>query len=248
MYELGGRAVYLGPDDVGLGVRESIVDVARTVSRFVHGVALRVFSHDTLVKFSDHSTIPVLNALSDRFHPCQILSDIFTIREKLGRLRGVKISFVGDGNNVCHSWLIGGGKMGLRVTVATPKTCQPDTQVVKIAKELSEKSGGKIEILNDPKEACRGAEVIYTDTWVSMGEEVNKEKKIKAFSGFQVNHDLIALAKKEVLIMHCLPAHRGEEVAPGILESPSSVIFDQAENRLHVAKAILIKLLLGDLK
>ena len=241
MYELGGHAIYLSSNELQLKRGETIADTARVLSRYLDGIMARVFSHKDLVELAKHSTIPVINGLSDMFHPCQILGDLLTIKEKKGRLDGVKLTYLGDGNNVCHSLMIGGVKMGLKVVVATPKEYQPDPEVIKMAKEC-EKDGGELILIEDPIEAVRDSDVIYTDVWVSMGQEDSEIKKKKLLP-YQVNKDLVKYAKDDYIFMHCLPAHRGEEVVDEVIDSENSVVFDQAENRLHIQKGILALLL-----
>jgi ornithine carbamoyltransferase len=242
MYELGGNSIYLGPEQIKLGVRESMHDVAKTLSRYVDGIVLRTFGHDKVLELAKHAGVPVINGLSDYAHPCQALADVYTIKEKFGKLKGVTVAYIGDGNNVCHSLMLCCAKVGLNVTVATPPGYGPDKQMVRDAQEAAAVSGSHIGIFTDPRAAVKGADVIYTDVWASMGQEQEAEKRKRDFRDFQVNTSLVACAKKGCLIMHCLPAHRGEEI-DGVIDSPHSIVFDQAENRLHVQKSILIKLL-----
>lgn len=241
MYELGGHAIYLSSNELQLKRGETIADTARVLSRYLDGIMARVFSHKDLVELAKHATIPVINGLSDMFHPCQVLGDLLTIKEKKGRLAGIKLTYLGDGNNVCHSLMIGGVKMGLKVVVATPKEYQPDPEVIKMAKEC-EKDGGELILIEDPIEAVKDSDVIYTDVWVSMGQEDSEIKKKKLLP-YQVNKDLVKHAKDDYIFMHCLPAHRGEEVVDEVIDSENSVVFDQAENRLHIQKGILALLL-----
>lgn len=241
MYELGGHAIYLSSNELQLRRGETIADTARVLSRYLDGIMARVFSHKDLVELAKHSTIPVINGLSDMFHPCQVLGDLLTIKEKKGKLEGIKLTYVGDGNNVCHSLMIGGVKMGLKVVVSTPKEYQPDPEVVRMAKEC-EKDGGELHLIEDPIEAVKDSDVIYTDVWVSMGQEDSEIKK-KRLQPYQVNKDLVKHAKEDFIFMHCLPAHRGEEVVDEVIDSVNSVVFDQAENRLHIQKGILSLLL-----
>ena len=242
MVDLGGHAVYLGPEELKLGVRETVKDVAKVLSRYLDGIVARTFSHSDMVNMARFSTIPVINGLSDLLHPCQGLSDLFTIEERFGRKK-IKISFVGDGNNVLHSLLIGASWLGRDISVATPEGHRPDNSVLKEAKNIAAKNKTNIEITNDPIKCVKFADVIYTDVWVSMGQETKKAERVKAFKGFQVNEKLISYAKKDAVIMHCLPAHRGEEITDEAMDSKNSIVYDQAENRLHVQKAILLKLL-----
>lgn len=241
MYELGGHAIYLSSNELQLKRGETIADTARVLSRYLDGIMARVFSHKDLVELAKHSTIPVINGLSDMFHPCQVLGDLLTIKEKKGRLEGIKLTYVGDGNNVCHSLMIGGVKMGLKVIVSTPKEYQPDPEVIRMAKE-GEKGGGELHLIEDPIEAVKDSDVIYTDVWVSMGQEDSEIKK-KRLQPYQVNKELVKHAKEDYIFMHCLPAHRGEEVVDEVIDSANSVVFDQAENRLHIQKGILSLLL-----
>lgn len=244
IFDLGGHATYLGPEELKLGVRESVKDAAKVLSRYLDGIVARTFSHKDILLMAKFSTIPVINGLSDLLHPCQGLSDLFTIEEKLGKKK-IKISFVGDGNNVLHSLLLGCSVLGRDIHVATPKGQGPDAEVLANAKNIAIKSGSIIKLTNDPVECVKGADVVYTDVWVSMGQESEKQKRLSAFSGFQVNKELLSHAKKDALVMHCLPAHRGEEITDAVLDGKNSIVYDQAENRLHVQKAILLKLLGG---
>jgi len=229
MYQLGGYSIYLGPDEINLGVRESIKDVAKTLSRYIDAIVLRTFAHNNILEMAKYATVPVINGLSDFSHPCQALADIYTIKEKLKNLKGLTLGYVGDGNNVCNSLLYACAKVGMNMRVATPKGYEPD--------------GVVINLFHQPEDAVKDADIIYTDVWASMGQEKETAKRKKVFKNFQVNKKLVNLAKKNCLIMHCLPAHRGEEITDEIIESKNSVIFDQAENRMHVQKAILVKLL-----
>lgn len=236
MFQLGGYSIYLGPDEINLGVREAIKDVARTLSRYVDGIVLRTFAHANILEMAKYAGVPVINGLSDLMHPCQALADIYTIKEKLGSLEGLTLAYVGDGNNVCNSLIHACVQTGIKIKIATPKGYEPDKAILKEA---------KVAVSHQPQEVASGADVIYTDVWVSMGQEKDAAKRKKLFKDFQVNKKLMKLAKSGVLIMHCLPAHRGEEISDEAMESRNSVVFDQAENRLHAQKAILIKLLKG---
>lgn len=242
-FQLGGYSIYLGPDEINLGVRESIEDVAKTLSRYVDAIVLRTFEHENILKMAKYASIPVINGLSDFSHPCQALGDVYTIREELKKIKGLTLAYVGDGNNVCNSLLYAASKMGMNMHVATPKGYEPDTEVLSESKKIAQKLGKKINLFHSPFEAARQADVIYTDVWASMGEEKEAKKRKKVFKDFQVNKKLLRYAKKGCLIMHCLPAHRGEEITDEVMDNKNSVIFDQAENRMHVQKAILIKLL-----
>jgi len=243
MYQLGGNSLYLSPQEINLGVRETIGDVAKTISRYVDGVVLRTFEHKNCLDMAEAATIPVINGLSDYSHPCQALADLFTIKEKLKDLKKVTLAYVGDGNNVCNSLLFAAAKTGMNISVATPKGYAPEDKVIKQAQAEAKETGSRILITEDPFNAVKDAQVVYTDVWASMGqeEEINKRKVI--FKDFQINAKLLANASKDVLVMHCLPAHRGEEITDEVMESKNSIVFDQAENRMHVQKAILIKLL-----
>ena len=244
MRQLGGDVVSLTQQEIGLGVRESVADVARNLSRWVDGIAARVFSHRTLEDLAQAAEVPVINALSDREHPCQTLADLLTIREKLGTFQGTVVAWVWDGNNVCHSLLLGGAKVGLSLRVATPEGYEPDRVILEAARSSGERMGAQILLTHRPEEAVRGAQVVYTDVWTSMGQEAEQEKRRRAFAGFQVNEALLAYSP-EALVMHCLPAHRGEEITDAVLDGPRSVVLDQAENRLHVQKALLALVLGG---
>ena len=245
-FELGGNTIYM-KEDIGVVQRETIKDTAKTLSRYVDGIVLRTFEHNNVIELAKYATIPVINGLSDLSHPCQALSDLFTIKEKLGKLEGVKLAYIGDGNNVCHSLLYGTARLGMQLNIATPKGYEPQPDIVDEAKKFAQGSGAIILINNDPQNAVKGADIIYTDVWASMGQEGERQKRKEVFADFQVNKSLVKLAKTKVLIMHCLPAHRGEEITDEVIDSDNSIVFDQAENRLHVQKAILIKLL-GDRK
>jgi len=241
--QLGAFSLYLGPGDIRFGERESIKDIARVLSRYLDLVVIRTFNHNNILEFAEYASIPVINGLSDLFHPCQALGDFFTIREELGSLKNKTICFVGDGNNVLHSLLYCAAKTGLNMKIATPKGYEPSKKILQSSVSMAKKTGAKIEMLHDPKKAAKDADIIYTDVWVSMGQEKEKFVRIKAFKGFNVNSKLVSLAKKSALVMHCLPAHRGEEITDEVMEAKNSITFDQAENRLHVQKAVMLKLL-----
>jgi ornithine carbamoyltransferase len=245
MRQLGGQVVYLSPAEVGLGKRESVADVARVLSRYVDVIAARVFSHDSLEDLANQADIPVINALSDREHPCQALADLMTIYEHKGDLKGLTLAFIGDGNNVAVSLALACALAGMNFSIASPKGYELPRNVVEQAQNMTENSGAEIECGNDPKLAVRGADVVYTDTWTSMGQEAENTARIKAFAGFQVDSALMSLADGDAIFMHCLPAHRGQEVSDEVIESRASVVFDQAENRLHAQKAVLAQLLGG---
>jgi ornithine carbamoyltransferase len=239
MWQLGGYALYLSVSDLQLGRGETIADTAQVLSRYVDGIMARVFAHQTILDLIKYSRVPVINGLSDLTHPCQGLADLFTIYEKKGRFSGLKLAYVGDGNNVANSLLYGCSKVGMDITLACPKGYEPNPEVVAKAKEEGKRSGCKVKVTKDPKEAVREADIIYTDVWASMGKEKERKKRLKIFKPFQVNGKLVKEAKDDYLFMHCLPAHRGEEVTDEVADSENSVIFDQAENRLHTQKALL---------
>lgn len=243
MRQLGGYSLYLSQQEVGLGEREPIADVARVLSRYVDGIVLRTFLHSTQEAMAEHASVPVINALSDLEHPCQALSDLLTIYEKKGNLSGITLAFIGDGNNVAHSLLLACSLVGMNFRMASPKGYQPRADARNLAATFSARSGASILLTEDPRAAVQGADVVYTDVWTSMGQEAEQEKRRVAFAGFQVDTHLLALAKGDAILMHDMPAHRGEEVSTEALEGPQSVIFDQAENRLHMQKAILLELL-----
>jgi ornithine carbamoyltransferase len=243
MYQLGGHCVYLSPAEVGLGKRESAADVARVLSRYVDGIAARTFSQETLRILAGHASVPVINALSDLEHPCEALSDLLTIYEKKGRLPGLTLAFIGDGNNVANSLLLCACLVGMNFHLASPPGYEIKGEVLSRGKRFAIRSGSQIQLTNDPYEAAKDADIIYTDVWVSMGQEAEAKKRRRAFSGYQVDNKLLSLAKRDVLFMHPLPAHHGEEISTGLLDDPRSVVFDQAENRLHLQKALLVKLL-----
>lgn len=239
MTQLGGHAIYMGMGDLQLGRGETIADTARTLSRYVDAVMARLFKHEDIVELARNSSVPVVNGLTDLLHPCQTLADLQTIREKKGRLKGLKLAWVGDGNNVCNSLLLGCTLVGMNISAACPKGYEPSAEIVEQARKNAKRSGTKLEIINDPKKAVKGADVVYTDVFVSMGQEAERERRMRDFKGYQVNGELLKRAKKDVTFMHCLPAHRGEEVAAEVIDGPHSVVFDQAENRLHAQKAVL---------
>ena len=245
MTQLGGHAVNLGPSDISMGKRESVADIARTLSGMADGIMARTFSHQAIVDLARHSEVPVINGLSDHLHPCQALADFLTVREVFGRCEGIRLAYVGDGNNVAHSLMYAGAKLGAHVSVATPREYAPDPDVVARALEDAASSGGSIAVGNDVAKAVASADVIYTDTWASMGQESEHDERVKVFRPYQVNASVMARASGRAVFMHCLPAHRGEEVTEEVFESKASVVFQQAANRLHAQKAILILLLGG---
>jgi ornithine carbamoyltransferase len=240
MSQLGGRALYLAPDEVGLGKRESVADVARVLSRYVDAIMARVFEHEHVVGLARWATVPVINGLSDYNHPCQGLTDLLTVYEKRGRLQGVRLAYIGDGNNVLNSLLIGGALTGMHVVAATPEGYEPRPHVVAQARALAAVTGATIELVRDPVDAARGADVLYTDTWVSMGQEAEAQERRQVFQHYQINAALLAYATPDVGVMHDLPAYRGNEITDEVADGPHSWLFDQAENRLHAQKAILV--------
>ena len=240
---LGGTPIFLDHTLTHLGERECVRDIAKNLERWVHGIIARVFAQESLEEFAKNANVPVINALSDRFHPCQALADFFTLEERFGGLRGLKFAYIGDGNNMCHSLLSIGARVGAHVRVATPAGYEPDAAVVAEAKRVARETRGKIEILRSPEEAVAGAQAVYTDVWASMGQEEESSAREVAFAGYQVNEPLFSQASSDAVFLHCLPAHRGLEVTAEVIDSPRSIIYDQAENRLHVQKAILHTLL-----
>jgi len=245
MKQLGGDSIYLSPAEVGLGKRESVPDVARVLSRYVDVIASRTFSHHNLETFASYSAVPVINALSDQEHPCQALSDLLTIYEKKGGLDGLTIAFVGDGNNVAHSLMLAASLTGMNFRIASPSGYSVEDRVLLLAQDYALDSGAEIICTEEVEAAVGGADIIYTDVWTSMGQEAEAEARRQTFASYQVNEKLLSLAKEDAIVMHPLPAHHGEEVAEGVLESPNSVVFDQAENRLHLQKALLAEILGG---
>jgi ornithine carbamoyltransferase len=243
MHQLGGHSVYLSPQEVGVGKREGVADVARVLSRYIDVMAARTFSHGTLRILAGHSSIPVINALSDLEHPCQALSDVLTIYEKRGKLAGLTLAFIGDGNNVANSLLLTACLVGMNFRFASPKGYELKKGMLSKGRRFAALSGSQIQVTNDPRRAAKGADVVYTDVWTSMGQEAEAKKRRRALSRYQVDDRLLSLGKKDVLFMHPLPAHHGEEISIGLLEDPRSVVFDQAENRLHLQKALLLRLL-----
>jgi ornithine carbamoyltransferase len=245
MNSLGGVSFFVDQTASRLGAREPLDDVAHNLERWVDGIVLRTFAHDTVAKMAEFASIPVINALSDHEHPCQALADIMTVQEKFGELRNVKIAYVGDGNNVAHSLMLTSAKVGATISVGTPKGYEPDTAVVSQARAVASKTGGKVNVTNDPVAAVNGADVVYTDVWASMGQESEAAERKRIFAPYQVNDDLMSHAAGHALFMHCLPAHRGDEVAASVIDGSHSVVFDEAENRLHIQKAILFMLMGG---
>jgi ornithine carbamoyltransferase len=243
MLHLGGYALYLSPAEIGLGGRESVPDVACVLSGYVDGIMARTFSHDHILQLAEYATVPVINGLSDYEHPCQAIGDFLTVLEHKGSLNNLKFAFVGDGNNVARSLLFTSAKLGVNFAIATPPEYALDTADITLARQFSAASGAKIEVLADPVKAVTGADIIYTDVWTSMGQEEETQKRLAVFPPYQVNDELIAHAKPDAIVMHCLPAHRGEEITDSVADGPKSVLFPQAENRLHAQKGILALLM-----
>jgi ornithine carbamoyltransferase len=243
MIHLGGQALYLSPNEIQLGKRESIADVARVLSRYVDAIMARVFAHRDVEELAAYSQVPVVNGLSDFSHPCQGMADLLTVYEHYDKLADLKLAYVGDGNNVAHSLLFGAAKTGMHVAVASPVGYEPNPAAVLLARTFAAENGSEVLITNDPRQAVRDADVIYTDVWTSMGQEAEAERRLKVFPPYQVNGELVAQARPEVIVMHCLPAHRGQEITDEVADGPHSVLFDQAENRIHAQKAILVSLL-----
>ena len=236
MTELGGSTLFLGPDEVHLGERETPADCARVLCRLVDIIVVRTFAQDIVAEMAQFGSVPVINALSDLYHPCQVLADLLTLQECKGRLEGLRVVFVGDGNNVAHSWLLAAEKLPFRFTLACPEGFEPDRGIL----DSVVSAGAEVAVTHDPAEAVSGADAIYTDVWASMGQESEAGARQDAFAAFQVNRELVARAKDDVVVMHCLPAHRGEEITDEVIEGPHSVVFDQAENRLHAQKALVV--------
>ena len=239
MYQLGGHALYLSPADIGLGSRESVADVARVLARYNDGIMARVFGHHDLLELAEYADIPVINGLSDLLHPCQVMSDLLTILEHKGTVEGLKIAFVGDGNNLANSWMNAASRLKFTLEMAIPEGFDPNREIFERARE----SNPEIRLVRVPEQAVEGADVVFTDTWTSMGQETEAEARRRAFQGYTINDELLAGAGPEVIVMHCLPAHRGEEITDEVMDGPRSVVFDQAENRLHMQKAILVRLM-----
>ena len=235
IYQLGGAGLHLAASDLQLGRGETLRDTATVLSRYLDGLMIRTFAQDDVEELARHATIPVINGLTDSAHPCQALADVMTIRERLGRLEGVRIAYLGDGNNVCASLMVAAAKLGMEFIAATPKGYEPDPRVVEIARE----AGGAVELSHDPRDAARGADVLYTDVWTSMGQEEEKERRLRDLAGFGIDDELVGLAGDEAIVLHCLPAHYGEEITEEVLYGRQSAVWDQAENRLHAQKALM---------
>lgn len=245
MRQLGGEAIYLSPAEVGLGQRESVPDVARVLGRYVDVIAARTFSHATIEVLADYASVPVINALSDREHPCQALADFLTIYEKKGKLTSLTLAFIGDGNNIAYSLLLAASLVGMNFRIASPAGYSLQDAMVRVARSYTSRSGAEIFLTDEPEQAVSGADIVYTDVWASMGQEAESEIRRQAFTGYQVDSKLLSLAKPDAIFMHDLPAHRGEEVTDDVIDGAQSVVFDQAENRMHAQKALLAKLLGG---
>jgi ornithine carbamoyltransferase len=243
MLQLGGQAIFMNGNDLQIGRGESIADTARVLSQYVDAIMIRTFYHHEVEELAHYATVPVINGLTDLFHPCQALADLLTVYELKGALKGLKFSYIGDGNNVAHSLMMACAKMGIDISIASPKGYEPKSSIVKLAKGFANTSGSKIELTTDPISAVQKADVIYSDVWTSMGQEQENEQRLQAFSGYQINDALVAHAKNDFLFLHCLPAHREEEVTSSVIDGPHSVIFQQAGNRLHAQKALLVEIL-----
>lgn len=243
IHQLGGFSLYLSPAEINLGKRESVYDVAKNLERMVQGIMIRTFAHEIVEQMAEYASIPIINGLTDYSHPCQAMADYLTIFEVKATVAGLKVAFIGDGNNVAHSLMFAGAQLGAHVWVATPAGYEPDAAAIQWAQERSVQTGGTCTITNDPIHAATNADVVYTDVWVSMGQETQADKRKEIFGGYQVNAGLFSCAKKDAIFMHCLPAHRGDEVTPEVIDSPQSVVFQQAENRLHAQKAIMLELM-----
>jgi ornithine carbamoyltransferase len=241
--QLGGHSLYLSPAEINLGKRESVCDVAKNLERMVQGIMIRTFAHEIVEEMAEYASVPMINGLTDYSHPCQAMADYMTVRELKGTLKRLKLAYVGDGNNVAHSLMFAGAQLGVNVWVATPESYEPDDAAIHWANKRGQKTGSSCTVTNDPVEAMRGADVVYTDVWASMGQETETEKRKKNFAAFQVNARLFAHAKSDAIFLHCLPAHRGEEVAAEVIDSPRSAVFQQAENRLHAQKAIMLQMM-----
>ncbi|WP_055106028.1 ornithine carbamoyltransferase [Paenibacillus ihumii] len=242
-YQLGGHALFLSKNDIQLGRGETIADTAAVMSRYLDGIMIRTFGHENVIELARYSTVPVINGLSDLAHPCQVLADLQTIYEHKGALKGLKLAYIGDGNNMAHSLMLGCAKLGVHVSVASPEGYEPSAQITEEARQIAGATGATVEVVRDPKAAAAQADVIYTDVWASMGFEEEQKAREAAFAAYQVNEELVQHAKPDYLFMHCLPAHRGEEVSEGVIDGKNSIIFDQAENRLHAQKALMAALI-----
>jgi len=240
MFQLGGHALYLSPNDIGLGKRESVADIARVFSRYNDGIMARVFSHNDVLELGQYASVPVINGLSDLLHPCQVMGDMLTILEHRGGLDGLKLTYIGDGNNLANSWLNMASRIPMQLHLAIPEGFDPDKEILS---KVKDSNCSEIKMFRDPKEAVQGVDVIYTDVWASMGQESEAEKRKKIFQEYQVNNQLLKNAATDVKVMHCLPAHRGDEITDEVMDGPHSIVFDEAENRLHIQKAIMVSLM-----
>jgi ornithine carbamoyltransferase len=248
MVQLGGAAIYLAPSDIGLGTRETVPDVARNLSRWVHVIVARTFAHETVKRLAEHASIPVVNALCNLEHPCQALADFLTILEHRGKLEGATLAWVGDGNNVCHSLMLGSALLGVNLKVITPAGYEPKADFVQLAAKLARGSGARVEYFCDPKQGVKDAEFVYTDVWASMGDEAQAAERKRVFARYQVNAELMRCAAKGAKFMHCLPAHRGDEVTAEVIDGPNSIVLDEAENRLHIQRAVVAELVEKNLR
>ena len=246
MSQLGGHALYLSPRDLQIGRGETIADTARVLSRYVDGIMYRAFGHDVMLELARNAAVPVISGLDDLEHPCQILADLLTIKEHKGEFKGLKLAYVGDGNNVCNSLMLGSALVGMDMSVSCPDGFLPDEGIFEKASQISQKNGAHLHLIPNPKEAVRDADIIYTDVWVSMGDENEKERRESVFIPYQINADLISHAKPDCVVMHCLPAHRGKEITDDVIDGNHSIVLDQAENRLHAQKALMVRLLKGE--
>lgn len=248
MYQLGGIGMFLSSRDLQIGRGEPVSDTARVLSRYLDGIMIRTFSQEMVAELAEYASIPIINGLTDKHHPCQIMADFQAIMEHKGGLEGKKMAYVGDGNNMAHSYMVGAAIMGMDVSIASPEGYMPDQDVVDLTKKLAAQSGSKVVVTTEPKEAVEGADVVCTDVWASMGQEAEQAERVLKFAGFQVNEELMEGAQEDYLFLHCLPAHRGEEVSAGVIDGPHSIIFDEAENRLHAQKAIMVATIGSSLK
>ncbi|MGQ0796725.1 MAG: ornithine carbamoyltransferase [Methanobacteriota archaeon] len=245
MTQLGGHALFLSPNDLQIGRGETIADTAQVLSRYVDGILYRAYRHENVRELARHASVPVINGLDDREHPCQVATDLFTVQERKGSPKGLKLAYVGDGNNVCNSLLVGCAILGMHVSAGVPKGHEPDATLTGAAKRIAKENDSTVHVLHDPFDAVKDADVVYTDVWVSMGMEAEKQTREKTFLPYQVSEKLVSAAKPDAVVMHCLPAHRGLEITDDVIDGPQSIVFDQAENRLHAQKAILTRFLAG---
>jgi len=243
IWQLGGNCIYLGPEEIDLGKRESAQDVAKTLSRYLDAIVARTHSHADIIALGKNASIPIINGLSDLFHPCQALADIFSIQERFGTFEGITVTYIGDGNNVCHSLILAGLKMGLTINIASPRGYEPKPEVVAKAEKIAKDNNGHFTVSHSAQNVIKNAQVVYTDVWTSMGQEKETQQRLQDFHDYQLNRQLVGLADPEFVFMHCLPAHRGQEVTEEVIDGPHSIVFDQAENRMHVQKAVLVFLL-----